>query len=189
MDRATSRRESAGRSALLLLAWLGLTGCGISQYRIQQAPSVPLHQYHSVIFSPMMVSDWINEEPEVRARYQPHLMRLSTWVPAVAARITFRHFRRAYEGGDGVLQLRTSLIHLEPGSRWTRMIVGFGNGRGAIGLLATLVDTQTEETVGMVEVYGTVSFGWMGGSMKTAYKNCAYALGQLLLDHVEAPPG
>ncbi len=189
MNRATSRRMGNGRSAVLLLAWLGLTGCGVSQYRIQQAPTVPLHQYPSVIFEPMLVSEWINEDPEARSHYQPYLMRLSPWIPAVVARVTFRRFRRAYEAGEGVLQLRTSLILLEPGSRWTRMVVGFGNGRGAFGVLATLVDSQTQETIGVAEVYGTVSGGWFGGSLTTAYKKCVIALSRFLLDHLELPPG
>lgn len=181
------RAARLGLLAALGAVWLLSSGCGISQYRIVQAPSEPLHRYHSAIFEPIVFADWINGEPEERSRYQPYLMKLSPWIPGLASRVCWGQFRRVYEPGEGVLQVQVSLIHLEPGSRWLRTVVSQGVGRGAIGLLATLVDSQSQEVVGSAEIYGTVTWGWFGGSLSRAYKNCGVALGRFLLDHTRLP--
>ncbi len=166
---------------LSVLAW----GCS-PPYRITKPVSKSLSAYQTISLSNMETEAWLNAHPEAKnnPNWAKEVEIAQAYVPDRAGAFLRRNFTIRRDQAPGSLNIQTKLTEFYPGSRAARYLVGFGAGKGRMGITTTLVDGDSGDVIGEANIYCSVSGGWGGGSFRKAYEFCGKATARLVLDHL-----
>lgn len=170
------------RTALILLALLFSTGCGSAWYQVVDPPKQDLRSFRSVMVHGVEIQSWLSANPAVAAKCHPSLMDASTRIPLVAQRHLARYYPITSAPSEETLVVESQVMLFRPGSRALRYFIGFGAGKGVIGVRCTLVDGGSNEVIGVADVYGSVRGGAWGGPLTTAFNYCGAGIARLILE-------